>query len=97
MAYNDETQTFSVPKDQRTASEILMTVYNSMEEKGYDPVNQIVGYIMSGDPTYITSYSNARGLIAKVERDELIEEAVRFYIDNKLKSDKDKEKEKDKD
>ena len=64
---------------------ILTTVYQALQEKGYDPVNQIVGYIMSGDPTYITSHNNARGIIAKVERDDLIEEAVRFYITNKLK------------
>ena len=51
-----------------------------MTEKGYDPVNQIVGYIMSGDPTYITSYNNARSLILKVERDELVEELLREYI-----------------
>ena len=56
-----------------------------LAEKGYNPVNQIVGYIMSGDPTYITSHKNARSLIMKVERDELIEEAVKYYINNKLK------------
>ena len=57
----------------------------ALAEKGYNPVNQIVGYIMSGDPTYITSHKNARSLIMKVERDELIEEAVKYYINNKLK------------
>ena len=56
-----------------------MTVYSAMKEKGYDPVNQIVGYLLSGDPTYITSYKNARYLILRVERDELLEELVRFY------------------
>jgi uncharacterized protein (UPF0297 family) len=53
-----------------------------LSEKGYNPVNQIVGYIMSGDPTYITSHNNARSLIMKVERDELVEEVLRAYIEN---------------
>ncbi|MBE5925804.1 MAG: IreB family regulatory phosphoprotein [Lachnospiraceae bacterium] len=66
-------------------SEVLEHVYKALVEKGYNPVNQIVGYIMSGDPTYITSHNNARSLIMKVERDELIEEALGYYIDNKLK------------
>lgn len=66
-------------------SEVLEKVYNALVEKGYNPVNQIVGYIMSGDPTYITSHNNARSLIMKVERDELIEEALGYYIENKLK------------
>ena len=65
--------------------EILEKVYEALAEKGYNPVNQIVGYIMSGDPTYITSYKNARSLIMKVERDELIEETVKYYINHKLK------------
>ena len=52
-----------------------------MEEKGYDPINQIVGYLISGDPTYITSYNNARYLIRRLERDELLEELVRFYVE----------------
>ena len=58
-------------------------VYNAMAEKGYNPVNQIVGYIMSGDPTYITSYKNARSMIMKVERAELVEELLREYIKNR--------------
>ena len=57
-------------------------VYDALSEKGYNPVNQIVGYIMSGDPTYITSHRNARSLIMKVERDELVEEILRAYIKN---------------
>ena len=61
--------------------DVLNVVYNAMAEKGYNPVNQIVGYIMSGDPTYITSYKNARSMIMKVERDELVEELVRVYVD----------------
>ena len=59
---------------------VLSTVYEALREKGYNPVNQIVGYIMSGDPTYITSHKNARSLIMKVERDELVEELLREYI-----------------
>ena len=62
---------------------ILTTVYKALEEKGYNPLNQIVGYIMSGDPTYITSHNNARSLIMKVERDELVEELLKEYIANK--------------
>lgn len=62
--------------------EVLDVVYRAMSEKGYNPVNQIVGYIMSGDPTYITSYKGARSLIMKVERDELVEELLREYIKN---------------
>lgn len=61
---------------------ILSQVYEALTEKGYNPVNQIVGYIMSGDPTYITSYGNARSLIMKVERDELVEELLEAYIKN---------------
>lgn len=80
------TQYFRTKPDQELqVKEVLDLVYNAMDEKGYNPVNQIVGYIMSGDPTYITSYKNARSLIMKVERDELIEEAVKYYINNKLK------------
>lgn len=79
------TQHYRIPKEAiPTVEEVFERVYGALAEKGYDPVNQIVGYIMSGDPTYITSHNNARGIIAKVERDELIEEAVRFYIENKL-------------
>ncbi|PXV93484.1 uncharacterized protein (UPF0297 family) [Lachnotalea glycerini] len=60
--------------------EVLSIVYQALTEKGYNPVNQIVGYIMSGDPTYITSHRNARSLIMKVERDELVEEVLKEYI-----------------
>ncbi len=61
--------------------EILQDVYRSLEEKGYDPISQIVGYLISGDPAYITSYNNARNLMKKIERDELIEELVKFYLE----------------
>ena len=86
MSNLGNTQYFKVPQDQKLGvEEILERVYQALAEKGYNPVNQIVGYIMSGDPTYITSHNNARSLIMKVERDELIEETVKYYINNKLK------------
>ena len=66
-----------------SVEEILEKVYLSLKEKGYDPVDQMVGYIMSGDPTYITSHNNARSLIMKVERDELVEEVIRYFIRSK--------------
>lgn len=74
------TRFFKVETDKTTVKEILAEVYQALTEKGYNPVNQIVGYIMSGDPTYITSYKNARSLIMKVERDELVEEMLTEYI-----------------
>ncbi|MBS7341480.1 MAG: IreB family regulatory phosphoprotein [Suilimivivens sp.] len=74
------TRFFKVETDKTTVKEILAEVYSALTEKGYNPVNQIVGYIMSGDPTYITSYKNARSLIMKVERDELVEEMLTEYI-----------------
>ena len=76
------TQFFRVETDNTSVKEILAEVYAALTEKGYTPVNQIVGYIMSGDPTYITSYKNARSLIMKVERDELVEELLTEYIRN---------------
>ena len=80
------TQFFKVPEEQTIGvEEILEKVYAALAEKGYNPVNQSVGYVMSGDPTYITSHNNARSLIMKVERDELIEETVKYYINNKLR------------
>ena len=63
---------------------IIGEVYDAMREKGYNPVNQIVGYILSGDPTYITSYKDARKKMSKIEQDELLEEFVTYYIENKL-------------
>ena len=63
-----------------SVEDILQQVYIALKDKGYNPVNQIVGYIMSGDPTYITSYNNARSLIMKVERDELVEEVLKYFI-----------------
>lgn len=79
---NETLQFSSVEKEvQSTAKVILMAVYEALVEKGYNPVNQIVGYILSGDPTYITSHKNARILIRKLERDELLEELVRNYLE----------------
>ena len=78
-----QTQYFKVEIEQEdSVRTILEEVYDALREKGYNPVNQIVGYIMSGDPTYITSYNNARSLIMKVERDELVEELLESYIQN---------------
>ena len=68
-----------------SAAQVLEQVYIALTEKGYNPVNQIVEYIMSGDPTYITSHKNARSIIMKVERDELLEELMEVYIDTKLR------------
>ena len=77
------TQYFKVETEPETGVKVVLaTVYEALSEKGYNPVNQIVGYIMSGDPTYITSYKNARSLIMKVERDEIVEELVKDYIVN---------------
>ena len=78
------TQYFRVEKETPTSvNEIRRSVYEALDEKGYNPVNQIVGYIMSGDPTFITSHKNARSLIMKVERDELVEELLKEYIAGK--------------
>lgn len=77
----ENTQFFSVETEPETGVEVVLTtVYEALTEKGYNPVNQIVGYIMSGDPTYITSHKSARSLIMKVERDELVEELLTKYI-----------------
>ncbi|MCI5699393.1 MAG: IreB family regulatory phosphoprotein [Lachnospiraceae bacterium] len=83
MADLSNTQFFKVKTEPEIqVKEVLDVVYNAMAEKGYNPVNQIVGYIMSGDPTYITSYKGARSMIMKVERDELVEELLKEYIKN---------------
>lgn len=77
----DQTMKFNKETDsQNTVQDILFKVYASLEERGYDPINQLVGYIISGDPTYITSYNNARYLIRRLERDEILEEIVGFYL-----------------
>ena len=84
MSVISNTQYFKTVEEPKVeVGEVLKLVYNALVEKGYNPVNQIVGYIMSGDPTYITSHRNARSLIMKVERDELVEEMMKNYIDVK--------------
>lgn len=76
------THFFKVPMDNHLeVSEVIFRVCEAMKEKGYNPISQLVGYIMSGDPTYITSYKGARSLIVKVERDEILEELVKNYIE----------------
>ena len=80
-----DTQFFqAVQENKMNVNQVLQLVYEALSEKGYNPVNQIVGYIISGDPTYITSHKNARSMIMKVERDELIEEVLTYYINNKM-------------
>ena len=78
----DKTITFSTAKLEKELEmkNILTSVYNSLKEKGYDPINQIVGYILSEDPTYITNYNNARALIRKIDRDELMRVLVTSYL-----------------
>ena len=77
----DKTMTFSLngDKDQQM-KQVLTTVYDALREKGYNPINQIVGYILSEDPTYITTHNNARSLIRKIDRDELLRAMVRCYL-----------------
>ena len=77
----DETVSFEVEREETIETrEVLQKVYDALIEKGYNPINQIVGYILSGDPTYITSHNDARNLIRKIERDELLEKMVKEYI-----------------
>lgn len=80
--YN-ETMMFNVDKEEVIKpKEVLLKVFEALKEKGYDPINQIIGYILSGDPTYITSHNNARSLIREIERDELLEEILGTYLEN---------------
>lgn len=77
----DKTMSFKVERDSSLETrEVMKKVYEALVEKGYNPINQIVGYILSGDPTYITSHKDARNLIRKVERDELLEKMLKNYI-----------------
>ena len=77
----DKTMSFSVEKENNVKiKETLKEVYDALVEKGYNPINQIVGYILSGDPTYITSHNDARNKIRQIERDELLEKMVKYYI-----------------
>ncbi|MBQ9325878.1 MAG: IreB family regulatory phosphoprotein [Clostridia bacterium] len=73
-----------IQESSNEARDILMYVYQALQAKGYDPITQLVGYIISGDPTYITSYNQARSLICRLERDEILEEIVRFYVNGSL-------------
>ena len=82
MADLKNTQFIDINQTKRiSVSEVILRVYQALVERGYNPVNQIVGYIMSGDATYITSHNNARSLIMKVERDEILEELMRNYVE----------------
>lgn len=80
----EQTMKYKVDKEEiNEAREILLKVYSALKEKGYNPINQMVGYLLSGDPAYITSHKNARSLVRKLERDELLEELVRNYLEGK--------------
>ncbi len=84
MSDINETMKFNVSEDDKNkAEDILVYVYHALEEKGYNPINQMIGYILSGDPTYITSHNNARSKIRKMERDDLLEELLKNYLKNK--------------
>ncbi len=83
MMTEQDTQKFTVPSDDRESMRrILRDVYEALTEKGYNPVNQLVGYILSEDPTYITTYKNARSLIRRIDRDDLLQALVRDYVRN---------------
>ena len=75
-----ETQTFTVPDDKETMRHILRSVFDALNEKGYNPVNQIVGYLLTEDPTYITNYHNARSMICKIDRDDLMQALGKEYL-----------------
>lgn len=80
---HEPTISFSLHEDkEKQVKEILTVVYDALRQKGYNPINQIVGYILSEDPTYITTYNNARSLIRKIDRDELLQLLVRSYLDD---------------
>jgi len=84
MTNKDNTMQFDFERDKKDLTKaILEEVYNALKEKGYNPVNQLVGYIISGDPTYITNYNGARALVRKLERDEILEEVLKAYLDIK--------------
>lgn len=82
MSWDEKTMMFKVEaEDVNQARDILHKVYAALKEKGYNPINQLVGYLLSGDPAYITSYGNARSMIRRLERDELLEELVKNYLE----------------
>ena len=80
----DTTKMRPLTEGRETAADILAHVYSALQAKGYDPITQLVGFVLTGDPTYITSYNNARSLICRLERDEILEELVRYYVNGKL-------------
>ncbi|QIL45697.1 IreB family regulatory phosphoprotein [Vagococcus coleopterorum] len=83
MSFTDETVQFKVDDfSKQSVAETLTTVYSALEEKGYNPINQIVGYLLSGDPAYIPRYQDARNLIRRHERDEIMEELIKSYLSN---------------
>ncbi|WP_305879818.1 IreB family regulatory phosphoprotein [Tepidibacter aestuarii] len=84
MENMDYTMKFEAPKEENlSVDEIIESVYAALVEKGYNPINQLIGYFLSGDPTYITSHNNARSLIKKYERDEILEEILKKYLEGK--------------
>ena len=80
MTVEESTRKFKVLDRSTEIREILSSVYNSLVEKGYNPINQIVGYLLTEDPTYITNYNNARSMIGRLDRDELLQELLRYYL-----------------
>lgn len=79
---NDHTQKFNIGEElELQTKQTLRTIYSALQEKGYDPINQIVGYLLSEDPTYITNHKNARALIRKIDRDELLQQLVKSYLE----------------
>lgn len=80
----EETMMFKVQAEEMNqARDILLAVYSALKQKGYNPINQLVGYLLSGDPAYITSYNNARSMVRRLERDELLEELLKNYLEEK--------------
>ena len=77
---DQDTLTFNVPDDKENMRLILRSVFDALTQKGYNPVNQIVGYLLTEDPTYITNYNNARTLICRIDRDELLQELLKNYL-----------------
>ena len=77
---DQDTLTFKVPDDKENMRQILRSVFDALTQKGYNPINQIVGYLLSEDPTYITNYNNARSMICKLDRDDLLQEIVCHYL-----------------
>lgn len=90
MSSIDKTMKFNFSEEplNQDVKSILVTIHEALEEKGYNPINQIVGYLLSGDPAYIPRYKDARNLIRKLERDEIIEELVKFYLEEQKKREK---------